>query len=211
MIFILSLGFADLSSKNTPLLNFYSLHTRVWELIAGSILAYFEISWGRRSNYNFLNLVLPSIGLVLIIYSILFFNDEMFHPSFNTIFPIIGVCLIIWFSNKGEIITKLLSSKLFVGVGLISYSLYLWHYPVFAFARITDFTQQSAIFKNLFLGIIILILSLASYFFVERPFRNKKNQFKFIISLIISFILIIFIVNYKIIKNNGYKTRLQKY
>jgi peptidoglycan/LPS O-acetylase OafA/YrhL len=77
--------------------------------------------------------------LLLIGHSILFFNDEMFHPSFYTLSPIIGVCLIIWFSNKNELITKILSTKLFVGIGLISYSLYLWHYPIFAFSRITGF------------------------------------------------------------------------
>jgi peptidoglycan/LPS O-acetylase OafA/YrhL len=68
------------------------------------------------------------------------------------------VSLIIWFSNKNEEITKILSTKLFVGIGLISYSLYLWHYPIFAFARITEFTQGS-LFKKLLLGIIIVILS----------------------------------------------------
>ena len=97
----------------------------------------------------------------------------MFHPSIKTLIPVMGVCLIIWFSNKDEIVTKILSSKLFVGVGLISYSLYLWHYPIFAFARIIEFTQGSII-KKLLLGLIILALSVFSYYFVERPARNKK-------------------------------------
>ena len=89
----------------------------------------------------------------------MFFNDEMFHPSFYTLSPIIGVCLIIWFSHKDELVNKILSTKLFVGIGLISYSLYLWHYPIFAFARITEFTSGSIIKKILLLAIIFIASS----------------------------------------------------
>jgi peptidoglycan/LPS O-acetylase OafA/YrhL len=126
------------------------LPTRGWELLAGSILAYFEITNGKRSENKTLNLILPTIGLILIGHSILFFNDEMFHPSFYTLSPIIGVCLIIWFSNKDELITKILSTKLFVGIGLISYSLYLWHYPIFAFVRISDIFSSHLYLKYFF-------------------------------------------------------------
>ena len=98
--FIISLGLAEWGSRNHPSFNFYVLPTRMWELLAGSILAYFELTYDKRSENKTLNLILPIIGLLLIGYSILFFNDEMFHPSFYTLSPIIGVCLIIWFSNK---------------------------------------------------------------------------------------------------------------
>jgi peptidoglycan/LPS O-acetylase OafA/YrhL len=205
--FIISLGLADWGSRNHPSFNFYVLPTRGWELLAGSILAYFEINNGHRSKNKILNLILPSIGLFLIGHSILFFNDKIFHPSFYTLSPIIGVCLIIWFSNKDELITKILSTKLFVGVGLISYSLYLWHYPIFAFARITEFTE-GGVFKKLLLGFLILIVSIFSYYFVEKPFRNKNNKFKVIFSLIVIFLSVLMIFNFRVIQKDGYPNRL---
>ena len=149
----------------------------MWELLAGSILAYFEITLGYRSQNRILNLVLPFIGLILIGHSIIFFNDEMHHPSFYTLSSIIGVCLIIWFSNKKEIITKILSTKLFVGIGLISYSLYLWHYPIFVFATKLNISDGN-IFIKLLMGVFVLILSILSYYLIEKPFRGTKIKFK---------------------------------
>ena len=115
-------------------------------------------------------------------------------------------CLIIWFSHKDELITKILSSKLFVGIGLISYSLYLWHYPIFAFARITEFTQGD-IFKKVLLGSVLVLVSIISYFFIERPARNKKYKFNKIILALISLIVIIVIVNSNFILKDGFKKR----
>lgn len=204
--FFISLITADWLSRNHPSFNFYALPSRGWELIAGSGLAYFEIQLSHRSKYQTLNLILPSVGLFLIGHSILFFNDRMFLPSFYTLSPIIGVCLIIWFSHKDELITKILSSKLFVGIGLISYSLYLWHYPIFAFARITEFTQGD-IFKKVLLGSVLVLVSIISYFFIERPARNKKYKFNKIILALISLIVIIVIVNSNIILKDGFKKR----
>jgi len=207
--FIISLELADWGSRNNPSFNFYVLPTRSWELLAGSILAYFKITLGNRSKNKTLNLILPSIGLFLIGHSILFFNDKMFHPSFYTLSPIIGVCLIIWFSHKDELITKILSTKLFVGIGLISYSLYLWHYPIFAFARIIEFTQES-LFNKVILVTIAIILSIFSYFFIERPARNKKNKLSIILSLILILVSVLVILNFSVLLKKGYKNRVHQ-
>ena len=207
--FVISLGLAEWTSRNYPSASFYLLPTRMWELLGGSLLAYFEINNGHRSKNKTLNLILPTIGLILIGHSILFFNDEMFHPSFYTLSPIIGVCLIIWFSNKDELTTKILSTKLFVGIGLISYSLYLWHYPIFAMIRIVEFTGAGGgVFKKLSLGFLILIVSIFSYYFVEKPFRNRKNKFKKIFLYIFFSVIILFIFNISVTSFKGYKNRL---
>ena len=208
--FVISLGLADWANRNHPSLNFYILPTRGWELLAGSILAYFEIIKGHRSQNQKLNFILPSIGLILIGHSILFFNDELFHPSFYTLSPVIGVCLIIWYSNKNEIITKILSTKLFVGIGLISYSLYLCHYPIFSFVRILQIDIGSLII-NFFILIFLFGISIFSYFFIEKPFRKKKNNFKFIVSLIVFLYLFLFTINFAIIFKNSYQVKYPKF
>ena len=200
---------ADWGSRNYTSATFYFLNTRMWELLAGSILAYLEISKGHRSQNKTLNLILPSIGLFLIAHSILFFNEEMFHPSFRTLTPVIGTCLIIWFSEKDELITKILSTKSLVGIGLISYSLYLWHYPFFAFDRLIEFTEGN-LFKKSLLLITILISSIFSFYFIERPARNNKKNFKAIISFILISIFILVVYNFNILQKEGYKNRVSE-
>ena len=149
IFFFMSLFLADWGSKNYPSSTFYLLHSRVWELICGSVVAYFEIKMGRRCQKKILSQIFPILGLILIIYSIIFFDNKTFHPSFYTLIPVIGVTFILWFSNNDDFISRILSHKIFVGVGLISYSLYLWHYPIFSFAKNLEFFLIPTL-KNLF-------------------------------------------------------------
>ena len=206
---IISLVLAEWTSKNYSSISFYFLHTRMWELLAGSLLAYFEIKIGRNSKFKTLNLILPFVGLILIGYSFLFFYDGVHHPSFYTLLPIIGVCLIIWFSNKNEFITKILSTKLFVSVGLISYSLYLWHYPIFSFVKINGIVSGSIIGKFSLIPIII-ILSVFSYYLIERPFRNKNYSFKKVLIFLIFLLSVLLTFNLLVIEKNGYPKRFDK-
>ena len=82
--FFVSIGLAEWGSKNYPTFNFYILPTRGWELLAGSILAYYEITLGHRNKNKKLSLTLPLVGLVLIIHSIFFFLIfKLLHPIQN--------------------------------------------------------------------------------------------------------------------------------
>ena len=200
--FIFSLGLAEWLGEKNSSLNFYILPSRIWELLAGTFLAYFEITKGRKFQRTIISSFFTITGIFLILLSFYFFNDEVSHPSFYTLLPVTGTCLIIWYSNKDEIITKILSSKIFVQIGLISYSLYLWHYPIFAFARINEFTQGSII-KKLLLGLLVLFISIISYNFIEKPFRKKNVKFNLILIGVLLSIIILAISSFFIISKNG--------
>lgn len=207
LLTILSFFYANLTSFNNFKLSFYILPSRIWEISLGSLLALIIFNSKKMYTNNLLNYISPKIGLILIILSVFLFNKNTLHPSIITLVPLIGVILIILFSNKDEIITKILSSRLFVFVGKISFSLYLWHFPIFAFARHTEFLSNNS-FSEFILAFIVISLSIFSYYFIEQPFRNKKTSFKKTLLLIIIGMFTIIFVNIFAILNNGHENRL---
>ena len=209
--FLISLVFSEYCSRFHPGTSFYQLPFRGFELIIGSLLSYFELNnggGGGRKSYSILNQICPSLGIVLILYSFLSFNfTKILHPSFITLIPLIGVSLIIWFSKKGELITDILSSKIFVFFGLISYSLYLWHYPIFAFLRYIYIFNNSIWIKLLSI-LLTIILSIISYYLIERPFRNKNIiSIKKLTTYILVSIIVLLSYSFYTIKTEGIKSR----
>ena len=189
-IFIISLISSEFISIYNPKTNFYFLHVRIWELLAGSFLAYFYLNNKKKSNKLF-NL-LPVLGVFLIAMSILFINDKISLPSIYSIPVVLGTCLIIGFANKKEFIFHILSNKIMVFFGLISYSLYLWHYPIFAFYRYEFQSGQSDNLYKYYVIIFLFLISIISFFLIEKPFRNKKLiSFKKLILILVFFVLVI--------------------
>ena len=200
--FFISLTLVDWGSKNYPSATFYLLHSRIWELLAGSLLSYYEITLGHRSYNKIINQIFSTLGLLIITLSIFYFNNKFYHPSYTTVIPIIGVSLVIWFSNKGTLANKILSSKLFVGIGVISYSLYLWHYPIFVFYR-HSFASGS-INEEILLIMLLFIFSLISYYFVEKKFRSKDFNFKKVLIIIFLSIFSIIFLNVIVLIKDGF-------
>lgn len=195
IFFLISLFFSNYYSSKNESLNFYLLFSRGWELLAGSILAKMEIINKKRNSNKFLNHTMPIIGFIFLAYSLFFYNDQMKLPSIYSLLLIIGVCLIIWFSNNKDFIGKILSSKLFVGIGLISYSLYLWHYPIFVFGRIAGYSPSIPINFLIFL-LISFSLSIITFYSIEKPFRNKnKIKSKNLILILSTFFLFLIFTN----------------
>jgi peptidoglycan/LPS O-acetylase OafA/YrhL len=208
-LLLLSLIFAEFFSLKNSNLNFYILPSRAWELLAGSALVILE------SKRNFKPSDLTSnifclMGLGLIFFSFIYFYEPVPSPSIKNTVPIIGTLLILIFINKKTLVTRLLNNTLFTGLGLISYSLYLWHYPIFSFVR--NLRAAQGIVEYSLTGILIFLISIISYFFIEKPFRDKKFiSNKVFIKIVIISLSLLILSSFIIIKNKGFKNRFPNY
>lgn len=203
---LISLQLSEHASVYYTKLNFYLLPSRIWELLTGTLLAIFDIRYGRQ-HHKFLHQVLPMLGIYLITYAILFFNGTTPHPSFITIIPVVGTALVIIFANRDELVGATLSSKPFVGIGLISYSMYLWHYPVFSFARMKGNILTNS--DKVAWIILVFTLSIATYYLIEKPFRNKvRFKARFAITSIAAALLITGATHQWLVSNEGFKHRV---
>ena len=172
---------------------FYCPITRFWELSLGGLVAGINIynkelkndfiSWlGKflkkyiffKNIYNETQIgknFISCLGLLLIIYAIVSYRSNLNFPGFWALIPTFGTCLIILAGNNAFINRNILSCKLLVFIGIISYPLYLWHWPLLSFARIIygeippRFLRYSIIF-------CAILLSILSYKIIETPLRR---------------------------------------
>jgi peptidoglycan/LPS O-acetylase OafA/YrhL len=195
----ISLLLSEWGSRNSAIANFYLAPTRGWELLAGSIAAFIVQKQGVQKN-NFLSL----LGLAAIIFSIFAYDESTPFPGVYALVPVLGVVLLVLYADKETIVAKVLSTKAFVGIGLISYSAYLWHQPLFAFARIRSVEHPSEVLI-LSLSLFSLLLAYFSEKFVEKPFRIRSKFSKNVILFSSVLGLIFFIsIGFALIKNNQF-------
>ena len=184
-----SLLYSEWGWRNEKTANFYLAPARVWELLAGSLVAFIIEKKGLRSSNAF-----SFLGILAIVLSIIIFDDNTPFPSTYTLLPVVGVSLVILFGDNKTFTAKLLSKDVLVKLGLISYSAYLWHQPLFAFARVKLIEQPSITLMGT-LMFVSFILASFSWRFIEQPFRNKNSSFsQKNIFLFASFGMIAFIV-----------------
>lgn len=185
---LISLAISEWGWRYFPSANFYLLPSRVWELFSGSICA-LVLSKKKINENNLFSL----FGFGLILFSIFFFDSNTPFPSLLSLFPVSGTVLLILFVKKDTLIAKLLSNKLLVGLGLISYSVYLFHHPLFAFARLIYPKEQSIILMIL-LSLLSIIFGAINWRYVEQPFRKQSKISLKLLILILSpaFVFLIF-------------------
>ena len=173
-----------------PKFAFYFTLTRIWEILVGCLLALFLFK--NKKKFNNKNFVL--LGYLLIFLSI-FFDRNTLHPSVITLIPITGTLLVLAYSSTNfneNGVFVVFNNYILLKIGLISYSLYLWHQPIYQFFNQIYFIDTNNVAKLLII-ILLIILSFFSFKFIEQPFRDKKkiNQKNIFIFYFLSTILII--------------------
>lgn len=153
--------------------SFYLLPTRAWELISGVVLSIIL----KNNKYQHLDgassKLFSTIGFIFLLYSITNFDKNTPTPSYYTLIPILGTCLLIAYSNKSNIAGKILGNNFITGIGTLSYSAYLWHQPIFSFYRLSISGQPEKL-EFIILIFITMLLAYLTQKFIEVPFRKKN-------------------------------------
>lgn len=152
--------------------NFFFSPSRFWELFAGALVA-FALRSGRPARFSSDMIAAP--GLVLILAAMVLHRPSSGYPGVLTLLPVLGTALILVGAHRGTFIARILAAKPLVAIGLISYSAYLWHQPVFAFARIRALQEPPPGVMAL-LALLSLGLAWATWRYVEQPFRRRANR-----------------------------------
>jgi peptidoglycan/LPS O-acetylase OafA/YrhL len=168
----LSLIWSIVQSNASPVSGYFSSLTRAWEIGVGSLLA-IGIFKGVPKESRLLNTVLASVGVFGILLPVVIFNSSSIFPGFNALLPTLATCCLIYVgaSHSQSVVTRLLSSNVFTFLGKISYSLYLWHLPILILIPKFLEPELSKSVSKVILLIPIFLLSILTYFFVERPIR----------------------------------------
>lgn len=177
-VVLVSFGLSTWGVKSQPFATFFLLPTRAWELLLGSMLAVLPASVVFRTSA--LREVLCLVGLAGIFLPVFFYDEQTPFPGLAALPPCLGTAALIWANtpargdNRPGLIAKALSWQPVVFIGLISYSLYLWHWPLISFGKYLGIAPKEPIGKVLLFASILLI-SIASWKFVEQPFRSRRS------------------------------------
>lgn len=222
LFFIGSFFFNIIGLNSDVVASFYLPHTRFWELLSGSILSYFTIYYKNLylsistqvnlilsriinlNNVDVLSNILSIFGFGLLLYGFYKIDKNLVFPGFWAFIPVLGTIMIILANQKAWLNQKILTNKIIVWFGLISYPLYLWHWPLLSFVHIIE-SNSISIETSIILILLSIFLAFLTYKLLEYPIRYSHSKKIFILLIVI--IICIGFLGISIYKNEGFKFR----
>lgn len=190
-------------ATDNPTADFYSPLTRLWELLAGAMLACVTDRWKPTLT---LSHAMSLVGTLLIAAGLATINSSSIFPGTLALLPVIGTVLLIAAGPLGLINRTALSGRLLVGIGLISYPLYLWHWPLLSFARIIE-SATPPLETRIILVILAFALAWATYRFIEKPIRIGRIKTPVAAMSLAATAILVAIAALIIQVNNGFPSR----
>lgn len=179
VVLLISFAWSIHLSATTPAHAYYGLGARIWELLIGVHITLMWRAAGQAGQARPLARLsdmgadlLCGVGLALIAYAVVAFDAQTAFPGPFAALPAIGTALILLAARPGGAVHRLLSARPLVGIGLISYSAYLFHQPALAFLRYLRLEDPTMAMRVAIL-VFVLVLAWLSWRFVEAPFRHR--------------------------------------
>lgn len=160
-------------SLEKPSVAYYLLPARAWELAIGAALAAGVMPAIKGAA---LREVLTACGVGLIIFSLFYINSGMIFPGWVALLPCLGAALVIHAGGQSRVAQRVLAARPVVFVGLLSYSLYLWHWPVLTAFRMRNASTHLDLPVAAGAIAVTFLLAWASWRYIERPFRNRRDM-----------------------------------
>ena len=203
---VISFSLNVIQISNDPTEVFFFPYTRAWELLVGSLVSCFNLHFRKIENDTVkLANLLSGLGVMLIVAAWVGLDSKkILFPSWWALLPTLGAACLILAGEKAWFNKYILASKIAIYIGLISYPLYLWHWVLLSFARITEIDKPNVTLR-LALVLTSMLLAWLTYHFVEKKIRFQKSKF---MSLgLLSCLLFIGAMGYLVKQENGYPAR----
>ncbi|WP_277961850.1 acyltransferase family protein [Pseudomonas sp. RIT-To-2] len=171
-LLLVSLALSVWAVRHDPSAAFFLLPMRAWELLAGALLAVTPIAASRQAPWVYQ--LASLVGVAMLVAATVFYDAHTPFPGVAALLPVVGTLALIWANGAHATwVGRVLSTRLMVGTGLISYSWYLWHWPVHVFASYAAVDGLSAL-QVAGLLVLSLVLAYASWRWFERPLRQGR-------------------------------------
>ena len=174
LVLVASLAASAWTVYQKPEAAFYLSQYRIWELLLGAMLAFNVVP---KASHPLIREALAAAGVVLIAFAVFTYSDATVFPGLAALVPCVGAALVIHSRTSGGPASLLLCAPPVVFVGLVSYSMYLWHWPIVVFTRYFDGPDLTLVQGGL-VAVALFVAAVISWRFVERPFRGHTSRIR---------------------------------